>query len=1278
MPNNDTSNESRTIWNEGRVVGYSAYEIYLRQALTEDPTLTPASEREWLSSSIALGSSMILKLPTITGSSVKEDTITVFDVMLPSDSKLSTANTVIASYFDGEIDETSTATTQTVSGTITSGTAKWARNISSYGHLIATNLSGTKSATDAVAANSVASWNQEERYRLRDYMKIVDGLVIQPGDWNATTKMSNIDNPKFKANLKGDDAYPRIRLMIKGSITHTVYVMFTAFTVRSILRGTCKYSSTKPEDGDFIGPGTYPWANKIVFSVPTSYISYFASGAYVRELPPDPDDLVIQDTPVIDMKSGSQDGRLPYPVLENYYSTAQTTDKLFYAKASVASHSQGNESGGVSLARTDVTSQMTQPANVELHLKSSTESIQNTLISELIPSPDPGSTHQIIETRLTAHPAVGTSINLGITWEENNETEQHSMSFPLVGGTSKLITYPETGDTKFTIEYDGNVTITLELYTIDPNAPVTTSVSEYAVSGAYVFKYTPVVGSRIQFQVYSQGSEDAEYAITGTIGTSVDIYKRGTDGPVLLGTYDGDRTISYSEASAEDTFDPAVDDIIRVTYATSDTVEEQPEDSGETGTDSGTSDTQPGDDSEPSTQPDDSEVPVNDSPPEIDTHRYLSQIVKLTADYTGYGYSSVNYTLNVSNIAPNSELILTLDTYTLESATPGTIQHTFVYGQEDTRSIVTYLGVPAMIGILEYNGSTRFTFKENFELAEYTDFTYIKLSKIEYTAGTLSATCSLDSTPLGAIDVSVFASDTHSLVGEYSLMYQQASDSDILSYNGASTLTIHYVNQNVYIGYIYYFTSSSGSTADAKRLSRIDNYVSDFTTLGDGTAVLTVYQKKSIYPPALYGTFVSATGHRYLHPLDIVAPGSVKMFFNDDGTTMKDYQDTFPGTTPLNLTSDGELEVLDVSGNKRSVATVSVTSPYGNDAYGAKIVAGTKQVTAISLVSNNTGTFLSVDGTVDKMPANGKLTWRLLLNALRNKGYFNFFNWIKNRLKAGTGIQITNNDTNNTVTITQRPPIAGEGVAVETSGNSYKIINTMPYNPGKRPRRLTVGSDYTVRLQNNCRSFLWYSSGNYLIAKHRDFNSPSQPTPVSVYITQSDYKKDGKPISATVFVTGGASVSYGGTTAAPHIGHQSLCDYRENLGLVFEHSNYLSTSHLCDITFKGNYSHINTNNYYVSDVSAPSVWNVYKSNSRITGYGTTPEGHMEVYATNIRASWSAVMQGQLNGNVLSIAAVSYADGYNDQFDQYSGFLSSGERIVTPWINLDIRLELVLK
>ena len=41
---------AKTLWNEGRVVGYSAYELYVRHAIATDPEHPPVDEKTWLSS----------------------------------------------------------------------------------------------------------------------------------------------------------------------------------------------------------------------------------------------------------------------------------------------------------------------------------------------------------------------------------------------------------------------------------------------------------------------------------------------------------------------------------------------------------------------------------------------------------------------------------------------------------------------------------------------------------------------------------------------------------------------------------------------------------------------------------------------------------------------------------------------------------------------------------------------------------------------------------------------------------------------------------------------------------------------------------------------------------------------------------------------------------------------------------------------------------------------------------------------------------------------------
>ena len=316
----------KEIYNEGRVVGMSAYEIYVRQYLIEGGQPDEiASEKEWLASSIAMGASMLLKLPQITMNEGHEYDHMLVDIQLPANSKLSTANTIIASYFDGECDAWEKASTSHIGdGTIVKS-AYWATNISSYGDLISNNLSGEKTPGTSIPKKAdLSDWSTERKAMLRNYMQVVDGVVIQPGVWNQDGTMAS-EPPKFEPTLMGNDAYPRVRLDIRGSIEHPPIILLTGFTIRSVLAGTTKEMSDAPQDGDFIGPGVFPWANKIVFSVPTSFITYFAADEYIRKIwytddeKGDVDFITNTDSSTIDMRSGSGDRYTPYPVLENYY-----------------------------------------------------------------------------------------------------------------------------------------------------------------------------------------------------------------------------------------------------------------------------------------------------------------------------------------------------------------------------------------------------------------------------------------------------------------------------------------------------------------------------------------------------------------------------------------------------------------------------------------------------------------------------------------------------------------------------------------------------------------------------------------------------------------------------------------------------------------------------------------------------------------------------------------------------------------------------------------------
>lgn len=278
------------LYNEGRVVGYSAYEVYVKQHANEDPNTPPATERQWLASSLAMGSSMLLKLPASPNR--KEDENWIYEAKFPNASRLCAVNTVIASFFKGDAPVDSTGL--------------WATRVSDYGDLISNTSSsspnGKVGPTGTVPSKSIADWPKSVRDQLRDYMKIVDGIVIQPGTWTNSAKTP--PQKDFNPDLSEE---PRIRLHVRGPIKAPLFILFTGFTIRTVVSGVTGLDSAtnspSPEDGDFLGPGQFPWSNRIVFSVPTSYVNYFQMNAYKRKLPTSAESKVVNDTPVVDMKT---------------------------------------------------------------------------------------------------------------------------------------------------------------------------------------------------------------------------------------------------------------------------------------------------------------------------------------------------------------------------------------------------------------------------------------------------------------------------------------------------------------------------------------------------------------------------------------------------------------------------------------------------------------------------------------------------------------------------------------------------------------------------------------------------------------------------------------------------------------------------------------------------------------------------------------------------------------------------------------------------------------
>lgn len=434
----------KEIWNEGRVVGLSAYELYVKQHLAEDPDTPVATEREWLASSLGMGSSMILKFPNTSRSGTKfsydntngDSVDRYIDIPLPAGSKLAAANSIVATFFDGDVSSDNMIDDY------------WARRVDSYGtgiqntfidagqsqlqirskllsevldsegytpvrlsdipvdqmsdppkyiidndgikyiclgkqcgyavgdsielsqetgeislypdastlieslgpnfsnkylkfmaqfqiwkpHPILENrtvihisidlstytnyglsqfgegiylrlLDGIyaelvyseaeryvdgeihtndiqyiskypSDLTKIATGQTSGDWVKTTRNRLSDYLKIEDGIVIQPGTWTESEYFPPASD--FEVNLK---ERPVLRFRVRGEIKNNPLIILTGFTVRYVLCGTLGQDTAtnteSPQDGDFLGPAVFPWCNKILFTVPDSYVSLF-------------------------------------------------------------------------------------------------------------------------------------------------------------------------------------------------------------------------------------------------------------------------------------------------------------------------------------------------------------------------------------------------------------------------------------------------------------------------------------------------------------------------------------------------------------------------------------------------------------------------------------------------------------------------------------------------------------------------------------------------------------------------------------------------------------------------------------------------------------------------------------------------------------------------------------------------------------------------------------------------------------------------------------------
>lgn len=276
----------KTIYNEGRVVGLSAYEIYVKQFVQDHPDEDPATEREWLASSLAMGNSMLLQLSNVEIPEGKD--VGIIEIPLPNNSKLCAANTIIASqiYADGR----TLAPGAQVSSEYGSGVYFWYKDLNSIGGLIQNNSSTPEDGyiasnylTTIPPVDNLGRPSEWAKLQLRSYMSIYDGVVIQPGTWKTPDSSTNCKD--FEPDLSKS---PVIRLLYNQNFA-CAKILLTGFSISTVIKGESgvegSIDTAHPENGDFLGPQAYPWANRIVFSIPSEVCSYFLNNNFERSLP---------------------------------------------------------------------------------------------------------------------------------------------------------------------------------------------------------------------------------------------------------------------------------------------------------------------------------------------------------------------------------------------------------------------------------------------------------------------------------------------------------------------------------------------------------------------------------------------------------------------------------------------------------------------------------------------------------------------------------------------------------------------------------------------------------------------------------------------------------------------------------------------------------------------------------------------------------------------------------------------------------------------------------
>ncbi|MBO4543265.1 MAG: hypothetical protein J5725_08815 [Bacteroidales bacterium] len=271
---------AQELYNEGRVLGFSAWEIFARDALDHGiPPEDIPNEHEWLEAMLCNGNSVILKVPLGTQAGVR-------DFPLPEGSTLAGSNAVLGSLFVG---------------TCECDASGFAKKVTSYGPLInnTSSSSPTSNSNNPVPYDTSTSPYAPYMSAIMEFVKINDGIVyIKKAKWIRTPDGSGEPYKDIDPNFANSTTV--VRLYLAETLNADVYILLSGFENKVFLNGISGWAhedagrstggstdtdNNNWQNGNMLGPEVIPWATKIVFTVPSS--AYTLSTNITRTIPSD-------------------------------------------------------------------------------------------------------------------------------------------------------------------------------------------------------------------------------------------------------------------------------------------------------------------------------------------------------------------------------------------------------------------------------------------------------------------------------------------------------------------------------------------------------------------------------------------------------------------------------------------------------------------------------------------------------------------------------------------------------------------------------------------------------------------------------------------------------------------------------------------------------------------------------------------------------------------------------------------------------------------------------